>query len=230
MGKLHQRIQFVQNNPTMNIDPTGMLTWKEFKEGASQVYDKALDGAAAGLTYGKMVPGLGAGIQIGEALGGKQVDTNGNVTQLSGDQRVTAGLSGTASLALQLVAAGSPATTTLSVPGGVASQGGTLALQTATVAVPSATAVAGAVGVAVPAMAMGRGGDSGGGQKADRSQADPQRNGTPGNNQAQNKQFKDATRGLSKAEQRSLHEEITGQNHTYQELKAMAQEIINSRK
>jgi hypothetical protein len=99
---------------------------------------------------------------LGEAASGQRVDTNGNVQQLSKDQRIDTALAGGASLALQVVAAGSPATTALSVPGGAASQGGALALQTATVTVPSATAVAGAAGVAVPALATTGGGYSGG--------------------------------------------------------------------
>jgi len=51
-------------------------------------------------------------------------------------------------------------------------------------------------------------------------------NGTPGNNQAQNKQFNDAVRSaerqlgrrLSKDEIRQVHDEITGQNMGYHEI------------
>ena len=144
---------YVQNNPVMMTDPTGMVAG-DFTDFLGRVYDKALNGAAAGLTYGKMVPGLGAGIMLGEAASGQRVDTSSNVHELSTTDRVNTGLVGTASLALQLVGAGSPATTTLSVPGGMANQGGTLALQTATVSVPSAAAV---TGVAAAAMTGGNG-------------------------------------------------------------------------
>uniref|UniRef100_UPI001B8BE3D1 hypothetical protein n=1 Tax=Allorhizocola rhizosphaerae TaxID=1872709 RepID=UPI001B8BE3D1 len=51
-------------------------------------------------------------------------------------------------------------------------------------------------------------------------------NGTPGNNQAQNKQFNDAVRNaerqlgrkLDKGEIRRVHDEITGQNMGYHEI------------
>lgn len=42
--------------------------------------------------------------------------------------------------------------------------------------------------------------------------------GAPRNNQAQNKQFKDAARGLSKDERRRLHEEINRQNLTREQI------------
>ena len=50
--------------------------------------------------------------------------------------------------------------------------------------------------------------------------------GTPGNNQAQNKQFRDATRGLSKDQKRKLHEQITGQNLSFKEIKELADEML----
>jgi hypothetical protein len=215
---------YCQNQPTMMTDPTGMVMGLP---GLGEIYDKALDVAAAGLTYGKMVPGLGAGIMLGEAASGQRVDTSGNVQQLSKDQRIDTGLAGGASLALQLVAAGSPATSTLSVPGGAVNQGGALALQTATVTVPSATAVVGAA--AVPAAAAMTGGPgSGGGEKAkdrrareqEKAQEGKSENQTPGNNRAQNRQFKDVVKrtGLDKDKARQLHQQNSKQGMSRKEL------------
>lgn len=50
-------------------------------------------------------------------------------------------------------------------------------------------------------------------------------NKTPGNNQAQNKQFNDATRGLSEAQKQMVHQEITGKGYSYQQIKAIADAI-----
>lgn len=43
---------------------------------------------------------------------------------------------------------------------------------------------------------------------------------TPGNNQAQNKQFKDVIRilGLNKSQARQLRDEITGENYNFQQI------------
>ena len=48
--------------------------------------------------------------------------------------------------------------------------------------------------------------------------------GTPGNNQAQNKQVSDIVRelGLTKGQRRKLHDAITGQDYGYHEIKAIA--------
>ena len=51
------------------------------------------------------------------------------------------------------------------------------------------------------------------------------RDGTPGNNQAQNKQFRAATQGLSKAQKRKVHEMITGQNLDFHEISGIAQAV-----
>lgn len=51
--------------------------------------------------------------------------------------------------------------------------------------------------------------------------------GTPGNNQAQNKQVKDVVRilGLTKDERRELHNEISGKNYGFQEILRIGREI-----
>ncbi|MBF0208436.1 MAG: hypothetical protein HQK53_16275 [Oligoflexia bacterium] len=56
---------------------------------------------------------------------------------------------------------------------------------------------------------------------------DKQKNGTPGNNQAQNKQTHDAAKAynLTKDQQRILHDQVSGQNYSYQELKEIARRI-----
>ncbi|MDQ0564128.1 RHS repeat-associated protein [Rhizobium mesoamericanum] len=56
--------------------------------------------------------------------------------------------------------------------------------------------------------------------------------GTPGNNQAQNKQFRDicVSLGLSKDQQRRLHDEITGQNLSYHDIKQTAIDMFNLKK
>ena len=46
--------------------------------------------------------------------------------------------------------------------------------------------------------------------------------GTPGNNKTQNKQFKDATRGLSKAKQRQIHDLITKKQFGYHDIAEIA--------
>ncbi|KAB8063726.1 RHS repeat-associated core domain-containing protein [Janthinobacterium violaceinigrum] len=55
--------------------------------------------------------------------------------------------------------------------------------------------------------------------------------GMPGNNQDQNKQAKDAAAkfGLDDSKQRILHDEISGQNYSYQEILEIAREIANGR-
>ena len=55
------------------------------------------------------------------------------------------------------------------------------------------------------------------------------KDGTPGNNQAQNKQARDAANkhGLSKEQKRKLHDEITGQNYGYREIEEIARRIKN---
>ena len=54
-----------------------------------------------------------------------------------------------------------------------------------------------------------------------------QRNGTPKNNQAQNRQVDDISNkvGLSKYQRRMLHDEISGQDYSYQEILEIAYEI-----
>jgi len=139
---------YCQNNPTMNIDPTGMFEW-------GAVYDKALDVAAAGLTYGKMVPGLGAGIMLGEAASMQRVDTNGNIHEMSGSESLRTGAIGAISLGLQVVGAGVPAG---APAGGLSvSPGGAAALQPA-LAVSTTQAAAAATGAAVPAAVAMTGG------------------------------------------------------------------------
>ena len=49
---------------------------------------------------------------------------------------------------------------------------------------------------------------------------------TPGNNRAQNKQFKDATKGLSKKNRRIIHDDITKSGQGYHDIKAMADEFL----
>jgi len=63
--------------------------------------------------------------------------------------------------------------------------------------------------------------------KKDENRADKQKKGTPGNNQAQNKQFKDATSGLDKAQKRKVHDEISGQNLSFDEIKQVADDVKN---
>ena len=55
-----------------------------------------------------------------------------------------------------------------------------------------------------------------------------QRKGTPGNNQAQNKQVNDIANklNLTKYQRRMLHDEITGMNYSFQEIFEIALEII----
>ena len=57
---------------------------------------------------------------------------------------------------------------------------------------------------------------------------DKQKKGTPRNNQAQNKQFRDIVKKLklNKNQQRLLHEEITGQNYSYQEILSIAKDMF----
>ena len=47
--------------------------------------------------------------------------------------------------------------------------------------------------------------------------------GTPGNNKAQNKQFKDATKGLPKSKQRQIHDLITKKQFGYEEIAEIAE-------
>lgn len=48
----------------------------------------------------------------------------------------------------------------------------------------------------------------------------------PGNNQAQNKQFRDATKGLTPDQQRILHDKITGKGLGYHEIKAVIKNLF----
>ena len=49
---------------------------------------------------------------------------------------------------------------------------------------------------------------------------------TPGNNQAQNKQFKAATRGLSKSQQQRVHHDITGQGNGFHDIVAVVKDLF----
>lgn len=57
---------------------------------------------------------------------------------------------------------------------------------------------------------------------------DKQKNGTPGNNRAQNKQFRDVVKKLklNKEQQRELHDEISGENYGYQEILETAKDMF----
>jgi hypothetical protein len=56
----------------------------------------------------------------------------------------------------------------------------------------------------------------------------PKDDGTPGDNQRQNKQVKDVANqlGLTKDQQRQLHDEISGENLTYQEILQRAKDMF----
>jgi hypothetical protein len=56
---------------------------------------------------------------------------------------------------------------------------------------------------------------------------DKQKKGTPGNNQAQNKQVNDIVNkhDLTKEQRSKLHGEISGQNYGYHEIDEIAREI-----
>ena len=58
---------------------------------------------------------------------------------------------------------------------------------------------------------------------------DKQKKGTPGNNQAQNKQVNDIVNKhkLTKEQRRELHDEISGQNYSYKEIEEIARDIKN---
>ncbi len=49
---------------------------------------------------------------------------------------------------------------------------------------------------------------------------------TPGNNRAQNKQFKDATKDLTPDQKRVVHDEITGKGLGYQEITALVKDLF----
>ena len=63
--------------------------------------------------------------------------------------------------------------------------------------------------------------------QCDDDEANPQKKGTPGNNQAQNRVFRHATRGLNKAQKRTVHDIITGGNYTYHEILEIAEAVKN---
>ncbi|SSC10987.1 hypothetical protein, partial [thiotrophic endosymbiont of Bathymodiolus puteoserpentis (Logatchev)] len=56
---------------------------------------------------------------------------------------------------------------------------------------------------------------------------DKQKKGTPRGNKRQNKQFADATRGLTKNQKKIVHRRISGKNHSYQEIKKIAEQVKN---
>ena len=53
---------------------------------------------------------------------------------------------------------------------------------------------------------------------------------TPGNNQAQNKQFRDATKGLSPSEQRAVHDQISKKGFGYHEIQKIAKNLRHLKK
>jgi hypothetical protein len=75
------------------------------------------------------------------------------------------------------------------------------------------------------------GNSKGAGTSKGAQKIDKQRKGTPGNNQAQNKQTRDVANKykLNKEQQRQLHDEVTGQNYTYKEIEEIAKEIKEGR-
>ncbi|MRX56156.1 DNRLRE domain-containing protein [Bacillus idriensis] len=64
-------------------------------------------------------------------------------------------------------------------------------------------------------------------EKYKKKKKDKKKNGTPGNNQAQNKQFKAVVNKykLSKSKARELHDAITKRNYSYKEIDEIAKEI-----
>lgn len=115
-------------------------------------------------------------------------------------------------------------------------------LESAGQPVPAGAAAAGGA-VATAESADGEAAKPGSGQRAkdrraaQREEAERRKGGapeggpgTPQGNQRQNKAFDDATRGLTAAEKRALHEEITGRNVGYDEIRRRAQEIIAGRR
>jgi uncharacterized protein RhaS with RHS repeats len=54
-------------------------------------------------------------------------------------------------------------------------------------------------------------------------------NGTPGNNQAQNKQFNDAAKGLNDDQRQRLHTAVSGKNYDYHAIHQIAQQIKNGK-
>ncbi len=68
---------------------------------------------------------------------------------------------------------------------------------------------------------------SGGDGGCEDGSGDRQRNGTPGNNQAQNKQITDIVRDLklNPDQRKTLHRFISKENMGYREIKELAQDI-----
>ncbi len=76
-----------------------------------------------------------------------------------------------------------------------------------------------------PAVGKGKGSFSGGKAKMGKAKGN-----MPGNNQVQNKQIDDISNtlgGLTKAQRRQLHDEISGQGYGYQEILQIAKEMFN---
>jgi RHS repeat-associated protein len=154
---------YVQNNPVINTDPTGMWTW-------SGVYDSVLDTAAAGLTYAKVVPGLGAGIMIGEGLSGRSVDTSGGIHELSSGESSKRIIAGVGSLGLQVATAGTAGAATSGAGSLVVNGSGAAAISeaVATTQALGSTANAAAASLTVAHGAGGSGANGGNAQKTPR--------------------------------------------------------------
>ncbi|MFT6630083.1 MAG: RHS repeat-associated protein [Bacteriovoracaceae bacterium] len=84
------------------------------------------------------------------------------------------------------------------------------------------TGGSGPTGLGAPSGNSGGFGPISRGKGGGRSCGPKQKNGTPKNNQAQNKQFKDATKGLNKKQKRIIHDEISGKNKSFQQIKDLA--------
>ena len=75
-------------------------------------------------------------------------------------------------------------------------------------------------------------GGKGAGARGVKDKTGKQKDGAPRNNQAQNKQARDAANaagGLDANQQRQLHDAISGQDYSYQEILNVAKDIKNGR-
>jgi hypothetical protein len=161
---------YVQNDPTMRIDPTGEFGL--LGDLASAYYDQQLDAGAFILSHAHYIPVFGSAVQagrnLGEAIEGQRVNENGTTSDLSLAARGDSARNGTVGMAPLVIGGGAQLaapTLTAALPGVQQGANGTLQVVTATATAQTGNVVG---ALAAPALAAANGGSGASGASGEK--------------------------------------------------------------